>query len=142
MVVVAVWCSGCDLGSGPEVLSSSPTLAIFTVWFSICLPPAPPVHPAVIGDLAFAGVQIQGLFSNETAMVQVGLQVPTPLAVRKGLFSCEFLVRLQELCLHGSQCLLSAQASWLCQVHITASGCKRKYMLLLFLFVSGVLSNV
>ncbi len=30
---------------------------------SICLLPAPPVHPAVIGYLAFAGVQIQGLFS-------------------------------------------------------------------------------
>ncbi len=49
-------------------------------------------------------------------MVQVGLRVPTPLAVRKGQFSCEFLARLQELCLHGSQCPLSAQASWLCQV--------------------------
>ncbi len=43
----------------------------------------------------------------------------------RGLFSCEFLARLQQLCLHGSQCLLSAQASWLCQVRITASGCKR-----------------
>ncbi len=41
-------------------------------------------------------------------MVQVGLQVPTPRAVRKGLFSCEFLARLQELCLAGSLCLLSA----------------------------------
>ncbi len=59
-------------------------------------------------------------FSHETAMVQVGLQVPTPLAVRKGLFSCELLARLQELFLHGSQCLLSAQASWLCQVRVTA----------------------
>ncbi len=53
-------------------------------------------------------------------MVQVGLWVPTPLAVRKGLFSCEFLARLQELCLYGSQCMLSAQASWLCQVRMTA----------------------
>ncbi len=60
-------------------------------------------------------------FSHETAMVQVGLRVPTPLAVRKGLFSCEFLAWLQELCLHGSQCLLSAQASWLCQVRMAAS---------------------
>ncbi len=51
----------------------------------------------------------------------VGLQVPTPLAVKKGLFSCEFLARLHELCLHGSQYLLSAQASWLYQVHITSS---------------------
>ena len=32
---------------------------------------------------------------------------------------CEFLARLQELCLHGSQCLLSAQASLLCQVGVT-----------------------
>ena len=33
--------------------------------------------------------------------VQVGNRVPTPLAVRKSLFSCEFLARLQELCLHA-----------------------------------------
>ncbi len=55
----------------------------------------------MIGYLAFDGVLIQGL------MIQVGLRVPTPLATRKGLFSCEFLAQLQELCLHGSQCLLS-----------------------------------
>ncbi len=53
-------------------------------------------------------------------MVKVGLR-PTPLAVRKGLFSCEFLARLQEVCLHGSLCLLSALPSWLCQMHITSS---------------------
>ncbi len=41
----------------------------FSIWFSICLLP---VHPAVIGYLAFAGVQIQGL-SHETAMVQGSL---------------------------------------------------------------------
>ena len=35
---------------------------------------SPPVHPAVIGYLVFAGVQIQCL-SHETAMVPVGLQV-------------------------------------------------------------------
>ncbi len=34
--------------------------------------------------------------------------------MRKGLFSYEFVAWLQELCLHGSQCLLSVQASWLC----------------------------
>ncbi len=48
-----------------------------------------------------------------------------PDLVSKSLSPCEFLARLQELCLHGSQCLLSAQASWLCQVRMTASGCKR-----------------
>ena len=31
--------------------------------FSICLPP---VHPAVIGYLAFAGMQIQGFFSGNS----------------------------------------------------------------------------
>ncbi len=49
-----------SLGQGLRSLSSSPSLAIFTSNFSICLLP---VHPAMIGDLAFAGVQIQGLFS-------------------------------------------------------------------------------
>ncbi len=41
----------------------------------------------MIGDLAFAGVHIQAFkaFCHETAMVQVRLQVPTPLAVMKGL---------------------------------------------------------
>ncbi len=82
--------SGCVLGSGPEVKP-----VIFHL-------PPPPAHPAVIGDLAFAGVQFKA-FSHATAMIQVGLQVPTPLAVRKGLFFCEFLAQLQELCLHGSQ---------------------------------------
>ncbi len=98
--------------------------ACMYVCMHVCMYGLPPVHPAVIGYLAFAGMQIQGL-SHEIAMVQVGLRVPTPLAVMKVLFSCECLARLQELCLHGSQCLLSAQASWLCQVLITASGCKR-----------------
>ncbi len=111
--VLAVWCSGCVLGSGPEVPSSSPTLGHFPSYF-----------PSASHQL---GCKFKA-FSHETAMVQVGLWVPTPLAGRKGLFSCKFLARLQELCLHGSQCLLSAQASWLCQVCITASGCKRIYI--------------
>ena len=68
-------------------------------------------------------------------MVQVGFRVSTPLAVRKGLFSCEFLARLQELCLHGSQCRLSAQATWPCQVHITASGCKGIYICIAFMYM-------
>ena len=42
-----------------------------------------------------------------------GISVPTPLAVRKGLFSCKFLAQLQEPA--------NAQASWLCQMRITAS---------------------
>ncbi len=64
-------------------------------------------------------------FTHETAVVQVGLQLLTPLAVRKDLFSCEFLARLQELCLHGSLWLLSALVSWLYQVCLIPSGWKR-----------------
>ena len=60
-----------------------------------------------------------GAYSRPILMNTTMIQMPTTLAVRKGLFSCEFLARLQELCLHGSQCLLSAQASWLCQVRVT-----------------------
>ncbi len=43
VVVVAVWCSGCVLGAGPKVLSSSPTLAIFHLIFH--LPPTSPTSP-------------------------------------------------------------------------------------------------
>ncbi len=57
--VLAVWCSGCVLGSGPEFKPHSGI-----IWFFfLCLLPAPPVHPAVIVYLAFAGVHIQSLFS-------------------------------------------------------------------------------
>ncbi len=59
--VVAVWCSGCVLGSGPEVPDFKPYSGQFSIWFSIGFLPAPPVQPALIGYLVFAGVQIQGL---------------------------------------------------------------------------------
>ncbi len=55
-------CGGCVLGSRPEVPRIQAQLRQLTTIFSICLTPASPVHPAVIGYLAFAGVQIQGLF--------------------------------------------------------------------------------
>ncbi len=86
----------------------------FSIWFSICLPP---VHPAVIGYLAFAGVQIQGVFSwnrsgahttcCEERSVLLWVPSPAPGAL------------LAQLIVHGSQCLLSAQAPWLCQVRMT-----------------------
>ncbi len=53
-------CGAVVVSLAQGLMSSSPTLATFPSGFSICLPP---VHPAVIGYLAFAGVQIQGLFS-------------------------------------------------------------------------------
>ncbi len=95
-----------SLAQGLRSQSSSPSLAIFH------LPPtSPPSCDWVRG--IFWGTNSK-VSSHEIAMVQVGLRVPTPLAVRKGLFSYKFVARLQELCLHGSQCLLSVQASWLC----------------------------
>ncbi len=63
MHVCTCACSGCVLGSGPWGSEFKPNSGNFSIWFSICLPPAPPVHPAVIGYLAFAGVQIKGIFS-------------------------------------------------------------------------------
>ncbi len=94
-----------SLAQGLRSLSSGLTLAIFHLVFH--LPPTSPTSPPSCDwYLTFAGVQIQGL-SHETAMVQVVLQVPTPLAARKGLFSCEFLARLQELsCMAHSDCLV------------------------------------
>ncbi len=71
-VCVYVWwlCgvySGCVLGSGSEVRSSSPTLAIFLSSFPSASPSSTsPVQPVVIGYLAFAGVQIQDLYSQKS----------------------------------------------------------------------------
>ena len=106
-VWVAVWCSGCVLGSGPEVPEFKPNSGNFRSNFLFASHQSTQLR---LGTWHLLGCKFKA-FSHETAMVQVGLRVPTPLAVRKGLFSCEFLARLQELCLHGSQCLFSVQAS-------------------------------
>ena len=55
------------------------------------------------------------------ALIQVGLWVPTPLSGKYDLSSCEFLAPLQEFASIDSQCLLNAQAAWLCQVSLTLS---------------------
>ncbi len=64
-------------------LSSTPTLAIFHLF------PFPYasqlVHPAVIRDLAFAGVQIQRLLSQNSNGPGGTSGAHTVLAVRKGL---------------------------------------------------------
>ena len=49
---------------------------------------------------------------------------------------------LQELCLHGSLCLLCARASWLCQVRITVSGCKRICMYACYHMFDGIVCKV
>ncbi len=57
------------------------------------LPPTIPTSPPSFdwGDLAFAGVQIQGLFSCNSNGPGGTLGAHTTYAVRKGLFSCDFL---------------------------------------------------
>ncbi len=113
--VCVLWCSGCVLRSGPEVLSSSPTQAIFH------LPPTSPPSCDWGPGICWDANSRPFLMQQQWSRWDFG---STPFVVRKGLFFCDFLARLQELCLHGSQCLLSAQASWLCQVRVTASSCK------------------
>ncbi len=131
-----------SLAQGLRVLSSSPTLRQFSILFSTCLPPAPPVHPAVIGYLAFSGLQIQGLFSwnsnglDGTSGAYITCCEDRPVLLR------EFLARPQDICLHDSQCLLSAQASWLYQVRITASGCKKISILHFCMCVYTHVSNI
>ncbi len=116
MCMVAVCYSGCVRSEVPEFKPQC--LAIFHLVFHL-----PPTSPTSSPSYDFG--ELQGCefktFSHKTARVQVSLLVPTPLAVKKGLFSCEFLARLQKLCLHDSLCLLSANAYWLCQVRITSS---------------------
>ncbi len=116
--VVAVWCSGYVLGSGPEVLKFKPRSGNVHLIFHLPLtsppppPPPPPLPtspPSCDGDgyLVFAGVQIQGFFSCNSNGPG-GTWVPTPLPVRKGLFSCEFLA-------HSSR-------SFACTAHIACLG--------------------
>ncbi len=95
-ICVCVWCSGV-----PEILEFKPNSGIFHLIFH--LPPTSPTSPPSCdwGTWHLLGCKFKA-FSHATAMVQVGLWIPTPLAVRKGLFSCEFLARLQELCLSAS----------------------------------------
>ncbi len=63
------------------------------------------------------------MFSHETVMVQVGLQVPTPLAVSKGLFSCKFFA-----CTANSACLVHRHPGFARCYDGLPSGSKRIHM--------------
>ena len=91
-----------------------------------------PVQTAANGDLEYFWGANSLAISH---MVQVGLRVPTLLTRREGQSSCKFLARFQEIASTRSQCLLSAQTSWLCQVHVTLSGSKRICVLHFFCIV-------
>ncbi len=124
-VCVCVWWL-CVFSSQPVGSEFKPHSGNFpSVFFLICLPPAPPVHPGCdwVPGIFWGANSRPFLMQQQWSRWDFGC--PHHLLVSKGLFSCEFLAQLQELCLHGSKCLLSVQASWLCQVCTTASGCKR-----------------
>ena len=74
-------------------------------------------HPTSLtscdGHLALLGCKFTGYASVVSCGSRWDFGCPHPQAERYGQSSCEFLARLQEL-LACSQCLLSAQASWLC----------------------------
>ncbi len=117
-VCVAVWCSGCVLGSGPQVPEFKPNSGIFSSDFPSASyqPHHPPSCDWVPGICWGANSRPFLMNSNgpggtsgaHTTCCEerpVLLRVPSPAP---------------GACLHDSQCLLSAQASWLCQVRVTA----------------------
>ena len=80
----------------------------------------PPVYPAVMGTQHLLGCKFTGQASCISYGSRWDFGCPHPQAERCGQSSCEFLARLQEFACTGFRRLLSAQASWLCQVHVTA----------------------
>ncbi len=85
-VCVCVCCSGCVLGSGPAVLSSSPTQAIFPSDFH--LPPTSPTSPP-------SSDWVPGIYwgasSRPFLMKQQWTSGAHTTCCEESLFSCEFL---------------------------------------------------
>ena len=73
-----------------------------------------------MGTQHFLGCKFIGQASSISYGFRWNLGCPHPKAEKFCQFSCEFLARLWEFAGTGFICLLSAQASWLCQVHVTA----------------------
>ena len=88
-----------------------------------------PVHPAVMGTWNFPGCKFPGHVSLKPAKGPGGTSGAHTQQLR-GMVSCEYLARLQELASTGSQCLLSAQASWLRQVCMTELSAAREFAFL------------
>ena len=80
----------------------------------------PPVYPAVMGTQHLLGCKITGQASCISYGYRWDFGCSHPQTERCGQYSCELLARLQEFACTGLQSLLSAQASWLCQVRVTA----------------------
>ena len=77
------------------------------------------VYPAVMGTQ-----HLRCKFTGQASCISYGYRwdfgCSHPQAERCGQYSCELLARLQEFACTGLISLLSAQASWLCQVRVTA----------------------
>ena len=91
------------------------TLCVVTISNTI-----PPVYPAVMGTQHLLGCKFTGQASCISYGYRWDFGCSHPQAERCGQYSCELLARLQEFACTGLINLLSAQASWLCQVRVTA----------------------
>ena len=80
----------------------------------------PPVYPAVMGTQHLLGCKFTGQVSCISYGYRWDFGCSHAQAERCGQYSCELLARLQEFACTGLISLLSAQASWLCQVRVTA----------------------
>ena len=80
----------------------------------------PPVYPAVMGTQHLLGCKFTGQASCISYGYRWDFVCSHPQAERCGQYSCELLAQLQEFACTGLISLLSAQASWLCQVCVTA----------------------
>ena len=93
-----------------------------------------PVYPAVMGTQHLLGCKFTGQASCISYGYRWDFGCSHPQAERCGQYSCELLARLQEFACTGLQSLLSAQASWLCQVR-DRSAAAREFAFFAFLYV-------
>ena len=102
----------------PGVKRCMPFFTHFVLW--VTPNTIPPVYPAVMGTQHLLGCKFTGQVSCISYGYRWDFGCPHPQTERCGQYSCELLARLQEFACTGLQSLLSAQASWLCQVRVTA----------------------
>ena len=98
----------------PKVYAIFHTLRVVTTSNTI-----PPVYPAVMGTQHLLGCKFTGQASCISYGYKWDFGCSHLQAERCGQYSCELLARLQEFACTGLLSLLSAQASWLCQVCVT-----------------------
>ena len=110
----------------PQVGGSNPTRGkkVYAIFHTLCVVTTsntiPPVYPAVMGTQHLLGCKFTGQASCISYGYRWDLGCSHSQAERCGQYSCELLARLQEFACTGLISLLSAQASWLCQVRVTA----------------------